>query len=63
MREINQEYSQILLKLVGIKVSLKKVYLLYAITERMINVHHGLFNQMKCFTIIKKKQFTIKMQL
>ena len=33
----------------------KSIFTLYVIIERMISVHHGLYNQVKCSTIILKK--------
>ena len=63
MKEINQEYLQILLRLVRTKVFLRKVFLHYVVIEKMINVLHGLFNLAKCFMTIKRKQFFMIMLL
>ena len=48
------------LRLVKMKVFSKKVFLLYVIIGLMTNVLHGLYNLVKCFTIIQKKQFFTK---
>ena len=37
------------------KVPLIKVYLQFAIIEKMINVLHGRYKQVKCYMIIKKQ--------
>ena len=44
------------------KVILVKVFLQFAIIERMINVPLGLFKQVKCYMIIKRKLFIMIMQ-
>ena len=45
------------LKLIKMRVNLEKVFLRFAIIEKKINVHHGLFKQAKCFTTVRKKQY------
>ena len=40
------------------KEVLKKIFLLFVVIEKMINVLLGLFSQQKCFTTMKKKQYT-----
>ena len=42
---------------------MRKVYLLYVITEKMINVLLGLFNLKKMLMIKLKKLFIMKMPL
>ena len=43
-------------------VYLEKVFLLYVITEKMINVLRGQYNHLRCYMIIKKKLFIMIMQ-
>ena len=45
------------------KSLLKKVYLLFAIIEKMTNVPHGQYKLHKCYMIIRKKQFFMIMLL
>ena len=60
MIKINQEFSQILFKLIKSLVTLAKVYLQYVTIEKMISAHLGLYKQLKCCTITRKKQSIMK---
>ena len=49
------------LKLTKIRVCLEKVFLQFVIIEKKINALHGQSKLVKCFTIVRKKQFIMIM--
>ena len=57
MKRINLEFLLTQFKLVKKNLYLKKVFLLFAIIEQKTSVHLGVFNQVKCFMIMKKNNF------
>ena len=63
MKKIIPEYSLIQVISLKKKAPLEKVYLQSVNIERMINALLGLFNQEKCYMIIKKKLSITTMQL
>ena len=61
MKITNLEFLPILSRLTVKKKFSTKVYLLYVIIEKMINVPLGQYSHQKCYMIAKRKQFIMIM--